>query len=646
MEDHINIEVTPLMETQNLGSEHSANTMATQTTGINSNLPTFGQTLTIKLDRNNFLIWRNQLLNIVVANGYEDILEGTRSCPYQWIAVTDTASTTHGSVILNPEYVLWQRQNRLVMSWIYSSLTEQMMTQIMAYNSACEIWTALRESYASASRARIMELRLQLQTTRKGGLSVMDYMLRIQHICDHLRAIGESVSIDDQVMAVLAGLGSEYNPIVASITSRLDSISVQALQSYLETYEKRLEIQNSVEQHIPLQANAAMYNSNRGKRKPYQQNFHHSQTPVTATHNFNHRNSSQGGFRGGHSNKGRANPGSRPQCQICCKIGHVATECWHRFDNQFQPKASHSNQFSSSAQDPQALMAAPGLLGETPWFLDTGATHHVTSDLANLSLHNPFSGDDKVIVGNGKGLYVLHTGHSSIPTSQGALLLKNVLHVPKIAANLVSVQKLCHDNNAYVEFYPSYFAVKDQKTQAILLKGGLDKGLYSVPSAYSSHAPQARVFQIFSTSSSTSIDSMRLWHNRLGHPSLAIVNKVLNHYNLPVFSLQNKLLCDSCQLAKSHKLPFVRNYSKAMKPFDLVHADLWGSPSCLSVNGACYFLLLIDDYSRFSWLYLLQSKDETLTLFRQFQAMVERQFSTKNYYTCILKFERYSTGFM
>ncbi|RVW54762.1 hypothetical protein CK203_071882 [Vitis vinifera] len=61
-------------------------------------------------------------------------------------------------------------------------------------------------------------------------------------------------------------------------------------------------------------------------------------------------------------------------------------------------------------------------------------------------------------------------------------------------------------------------------------------------------------------------------------------------------------------LAKSHRLPFERSTSRAIKQFGLIHVDLWGATPIVSVNGARYFLLLVDDFSIFSWLYLWKLK--------------------------------------
>lgn len=65
-----------------------------------------------------------------------------------------------------------------------------------------------------------------------------------------------------------------------------------------------------------------------------------------------------------------------------------------------------------------------------------------------------------------------------------------------------------------------------------------------------------------------------LWRNRLGHPAPKVVRQVLQFYNFKISNSEH--FCSACQLAKSHCLLFVLLESQAMKPFNLVHFDLWG----------------------------------------------------------------------
>jgi len=67
------------------------------------------------------------------------------------------------------------------------------------------------------------------------------------------------------------------------------------------------------------------------------------------------------------------------------------------------------------------------------WLLDSGTSHLVTSDLANLTWAHDYSGNDKLVVANGKELTITHSGSASLPTSPSPLHLNNVLYVPDIS---------------------------------------------------------------------------------------------------------------------------------------------------------------------------------------------------------------------
>lgn len=76
------------------------------------------------------------------------------------------------------------------------------------------------------------------------------------------------------------------------------------------------------------------------------------------------------------------------------------------------------------------------------WLVDSGAMHHITSDLASLALHSQYTGSEEVLVGNGDGLQITHIGSLSLPHSSGTLSLNNVLRVHEIAKNLIWVCQL------------------------------------------------------------------------------------------------------------------------------------------------------------------------------------------------------------
>ena len=235
-----------------------------------------------------------------------------------------------------------------------------------------------------------------------------------------------------------------------------------------------------------------------------------------------------------------------------------------------------------------------------------------------------YSGPDKVMVGNGKTLPISHVGHNTLPTPHYSLQLKNILHTPYLSTNHLSVSKLCSKNNAYVEFHPHSYFVKDQVTNQVLLQGNLEHGLYRVPFNPRSHVHTTLPQVCFLNQADSN-----LWHSRLGHPSSPVVSRVLSLCKGPGAKSSTLDFCSSCQMDKSHKLPFVLSQSKSMKPLDLIHSDLWGPSPVQSVTSVKYFLSFIDDYSRFSWLYFLKTKDEVFSMFLKFKLMVKNLFESK-----------------
>ena len=84
-----------------------------------------------------------------------------------------------------------------------------------------------------------------------------------------------------------------------------------------------------------------------------------------------------------------------------------------------------------------------------------------------------------------------------------------------------------------------------------------------------------------------------------------------------------------CLKAKQTRLPFNVSENKALKPFDLVHCDIWGAYFVKSFCGTSYFLTILDDATQCVWVYLMKAKSEACQLIKDFCAMAQTQFNTK-----------------
>ena len=121
-----------------------------------------------------------------------------------------------------------------------------------------------------------------------------------------------------------------------------------------------------------------------------------------------------------------------------------------------------------------------------------------------------------------------------------------------------------------------------------------------------------------------------MWHQRLGHPNSRLLHVLASQNKIDVSSWLKKIeVCSSCQMGKSCRLPFSLNNNKATVPLEKIHCDLWGPAPVASVQNFRYYVIFIDDFTRFTWFYPLKRKSDFFTTFLSFQRLVENQFDCK-----------------
>ena len=121
------------------------------------------------------------------------------------------------------------------------------------------------------------------------------------------------------------------------------------------------------------------------------------------------------------------------------------------------------------------------------------------------------------------------------------------------------------------------------------------------------------------------IPSLALCHAGLGHASFSQVQQLVSRGLLGSVSTEN-FDCVSCQLGKQSALPFNTSESISIDIFDLIHSDVWGPSSVSSIGGSRYFVVFVDDYSRYSWIFNIKHRSELLQVYSNFAKMVKTQF--------------------
>ena len=184
---------------------------------------------------------------------------------------------------------------------------------------------------------------------------------------------------------------------------------------------------------------------------------------------------------------------------------------------------------------------------------------------------------------------VKHIGSTQLSTPTSSFILLDVLHVPHITKNLISIHKFTNDTNTFIEFHPTHFIVKDCTTKKVLLCGLSKDGLYLFPSTFNKIPLSLSAF----VGERTSLDQ---WHSRLGHPAFCVVRHVLSRFSLPFSS--NKIVhpCSACFSSKSKQLPFALSYTQINFPLELIFTDVWGPSPIYSKSSSKYYISFMDAY--------------------------------------------------
>ncbi|GJX93206.1 putative ribonuclease H-like domain-containing protein [Tanacetum coccineum] len=261
-------------------------------------------------------------------------------------------------------------------------------------------------------------------------------------------------------------------------------------------------------------------------------------------------------------------------------------------------------------------------------FVDSGCSRHMSGNIAHLSDFKDFDGGYVTFGGGANGGRI--TGKGTIKTDK--LDFDDVYFVKELKFNLFSVSQMCDKKN-YVLFTDSECLVlspnfKLPDENQILLKIPRQDNMYSFD--MKNIVPKDGLTCL--VAKATSEESM-LWHRRLGHVNFKNINKLVKENlvrDLPLKRFENDQTCVACLKGKQHRASCkTKAFNPITKPLFMLHMDLFGPTFVSSLMHKKYCLVVTDDYSRFSWVFFLRSKDETSEILKNFIKEVENLVDKK-----------------
>lgn len=296
-------------------------------------------------------------------------------------------------------------------------------------------------------------------------------------------------------------------------------------------------------------------------------------------------------------------------CYRCKKTGHLRYQC--PLLNETSEKMKQTNAFS--------VVFLSRNFSKSDWYVDSGASMHMTVNKHWLKNPSFSSSLPEIIVANKTKVPVLCSGDVEITTNHNyEVTVKNVLCVPSLTTNLLSVSELIRNGNSVV-FKLNQCLIRNKQGH-LVAQAELVDGVYKL---------KLQTQNCFLTSSVVDGDT---WHRRLGHLNSNDMNKMkrglVEGMDYSDTFTTSKSNCEICCEGKQSRLPFYAG-TRATELLQVVHSDICGPMEVKSIGGARYFLLFIDDFSRMVFIYFLKAKSEALSYFKEFKSIVENQQNKK-----------------
>ncbi|GJV31174.1 retrovirus-related pol polyprotein from transposon TNT 1-94 [Tanacetum coccineum] len=203
---------------------------------------------------------------------------------------------------------------------------------------------------------------------------------------------------------------------------------------------------------------------------------------------------------------------------------------------------------------------------------------------------------------------------------QGNIMINRVYYVKGLNHNLFSVGQLCDAGFGGCIQKSTCFIRDLQGNDLLTSNRGIDLYIISLQETTSSTP-----ICLMAKASPTQV---WLWHRRLSHlnfDSINLLSKKDVVIGLPKLKYVKDQLCSSCEVSKAKRSSFKSKTVPSSKGrLNLLHMDLCGPMRVASINGKRYILVIVDDYSRYTWTLFLRSKDETPEVLKDFLTMIQR----------------------
>lgn len=508
-----------------------------------------------------------------------------------WKVISTTAPTATNNNM--DQMSDWNENDEQALAWLICLIDDSQLCYVRNKKTAAEAWQALKNQYEKATLTNKVTVMRRICGKRLNeGENVEQHIAEITDLFQKLVDLGDEIRDGWKVSMLFTSLPTSYDPLITALESRAeeDITFSMAQQKLVAEYKRRCEKDGT--------------------------------------------NTMDSALRTTNSSKG----GRDIECFFCKTKGHIKKDCvkyqgWLKRKEESNGNQQKDEQKANTVQQPRdEFLFAISTGGDADWIIDSGATCHVTCDRNSFITMNAANND--LTVANGEKIRVEGKGtcHIDFINAAGKVSsakIDDVLYAPTIKGNLLSVKKLT-SKGFTVNFIKNGCEIKQDNSQVAVADDS--SGLYKL------RQPN-KAYGIVNEHKRGCIHNL---HRILGHRDPAAIREMCSKGLVDGIQLEEcgiKQQCEVCLKAKLTRLPFPKkSLSKSDRALDLIHTDVCGPMQTISPSGKRYILTLIDDFSRFTMIYLLREKSEVEGKLTEYVALVKNKFS------CIPKVIRSDRG--
>ncbi|KAK1384550.1 hypothetical protein POM88_022285 [Heracleum sosnowskyi] len=327
----------------------------------------------------------------------------------------------------------------------------------------------------------------------------------------------------------------------------------------------------------------------------------------------------------------------RKCCYTCCNSNHLAIDCRkstkkvteipsansgksknvnvkHASINTDIDKANPDGFYHVRTAKVKKSSAAKGKKKNVV-VMDSGCSVHMTGNKALLSEYKE-KASPTMSYGDGNIGQTLGYGNIII----GNIIIEKVALVKGLKHNLLSISQIT-DRGYHVNFFSTHCEVFSKASGKVALTGYMHGNIYEANIHTNTDGSPTCLI------SKASVDESWNWHKKLSHLNFSNINELIKKdlvRGLPKALYTPDGLCDACQKAKQRRKSFkIKSESSIDEPYHMLHLDLFGPVNIMSISKKRYTLVIVDEYSRFTWVYFLHRKYETPEILLDHVRMIE-----------------------